>query len=79
MRSGRTVPMKVQTRGEEDGLKQFPTVKEAYVHALNTPDVWKISFYADNGERVRLVRSEEEPSQFFYEDLVTKVEGSLQH
>jgi hypothetical protein len=70
--------MKVQTRGEEDGLKLFHTVKEAYVYALNTPDVWKISFYADNGERVRLVRSEEEPSQFFYEDLETRIKEELQ-
>jgi hypothetical protein len=70
--------MKVQTRGKQDGLKLFPTVKEAYVYALTKPDVWKISFYADNGERVRLVRSEDDPTQFFHEDLVTKVKESLQ-
>lgn len=46
----------VQTRSEKNGLRTFPTIKEAMQHAEEDETVWKVSFPVANGERVRLVR-----------------------
>lgn len=46
--------MMVQTRSEENGLRQFDTIKEAFDHSLEDPTVWKISF-TYRQERVRLI------------------------
>jgi len=47
--------IEVQTRSEENGLKFFKTVKEAFEEANKDKTVWKISFSVGE-ERVRLVR-----------------------
>jgi hypothetical protein len=46
----------VQTRSESGGLEYFDTVQEALTYANEHEDVWKISFEAKTGERIRLVR-----------------------
>lgn len=46
----------VQTRSESGGLEYFDTVQKALVYANEHEDVWKISFEAKTGERIRLVR-----------------------
>jgi hypothetical protein len=46
----------VQTRSEMNGLVFFDTVAEAIRHAEIDDTVWKISFDASTGERIRLVR-----------------------
>ena len=49
----------VQTRSETNGLKNFPSLKEAMKYAdSDDPTVWKISFFLPNGEIVRLVMSD---------------------
>lgn len=47
----------VQTRSEENGIRDFDTVKEAIAHAKEDETVWKISFLAASGERVRLINT----------------------
>jgi len=53
----------VQTRSEENGLRYFPTLKDAIQHALSDKTVWKISFSLPNGEQVRMV------AQIAFEDI----------
>lgn len=48
--------MAVQTRNELGALQLFPTIEEALEHAKANPNVWKISFASESGERVRFVR-----------------------
>lgn len=46
-----------QTRSEESGIANFPSMKEAIEYAEEHPDVWKISFgIKQSQERIRLVR-----------------------
>lgn len=49
--------MKVQTRNSEGELQFFDTVKEAFDHADEDQTVWKVSFDAEDGSRVRFVES----------------------
>ena len=46
----------VQTRSEETGLANFQTIKEAIEYAARHEHVWKVSFNAQTGERVRLIK-----------------------
>lgn len=46
----------IQTRNGKDELQYFDTVKQAIAHANADKTVWNISFAAENGERVRLIR-----------------------
>lgn len=52
-------PIEVQTRSETDGLRLFPSLKEAMDHAARDESVWKVSFSLPTDERVRLVRRED--------------------
>jgi hypothetical protein len=61
--------MEVQVRSELTGLHYFSSIREALRYAKAHEDVWKISFDAENGERVRLVK--DELTEFWvYEDLL---------
>lgn len=46
----------IQVRSEETGIRTFPTVEKAFDEAILDSTIWKISFNAMTGERVRLVR-----------------------
>lgn len=49
--------MEVQTRSEANGIKHTPTIAVALKNAEEDTSIWKISFWTESGERVRLVRS----------------------
>ncbi len=49
--------MEVQTRDDKGGLVFFPTVAEAFEHAAQNPDVWKVSFNDESGTRLRFTRT----------------------
>jgi hypothetical protein len=49
----------VQTRNENSELRYFPTVKAALQHAKKDTSVWKISFYSETNERIRMARTSE--------------------
>lgn len=57
--------MEVQTRSEENGLRQFNSIKEAMEHAKKDSSVWKISFSVGD-EQIRLVKKD---NQFVYEPI----------
>lgn len=61
----REVKMEVQTRSEENGLRQFNSIKEAMEHAKKDSSVWKISFSVGD-EQIRLVKKD---NQFVYEPI----------
>lgn len=46
----------IQTRSEVTGIRNFPQIAEAMFAAKDDLTIWKISFNAANGDRVRLVR-----------------------
>lgn len=48
--------MQVQTRNDEGELRHFDSLLEAFNHARNDLTVWKVSFEAGTGERIRLTR-----------------------
>jgi len=67
--------MEAQTRSEENGLRTFNTLKEAFAHAEDTDiTVWKISFTVGGDgdhiapERVRLVRDPED-GRWMYDSI----------
>lgn len=45
----------IQTRSEVNGLSEYPLVKDAFNAAKKDGSIWKISFDAEDGSRVRLV------------------------
>lgn len=47
---------KYQTRSEENGLEYHPTLEAAHKAARKDPTIWKISYAVQNGDRIRLVR-----------------------
>ncbi len=47
--------MEVQTRNRNGEILQFKTLREAFLYADADYSVWKISFNAEDGTRVRLV------------------------
>lgn len=57
----------VQTRNHDGQLRYFASVHDALEHAIQDPDVWKVSFSLPNGERVRLVR---EMDGWMYETIM---------
>lgn len=68
-------PPEVQTRDGHGALCFFHTVKEAMEHAEKNPDVWKVSFAAEDGSRVRLVRRGTPLFRFWsYEPIELKTE-----
>jgi len=68
--------LEVQTRSVQGELRFFPTVKEAFAEAEKNQDIYKVSFGLTSGERVRLVRGED--NRFFYEDIMTEVLKNLE-
>lgn len=65
-----------QTRSEENGLKWFPTLREAFIEAKHDRTVWKVSTRLPNGEQVRLVRRSINNSyEWFYESIFGSHEG----
>lgn len=49
----------IQTRSEQTGVREFPTMAQAMAHATKDTTVWKISFLVgEEGEKeaIRLVR-----------------------
>lgn len=50
--------MEVQTRSEENGIRRFETIAEAFAHAELDETVWKVSF-THRGECFRFVRVED--------------------
>ncbi len=48
--------MEVQTRNEAGALQMFGSLREAFNHAEKDLSVWKVSFNAEDGSRVRLIR-----------------------
>lgn len=52
--------MDFQTRSEESGLNNFPSLALALEAAALDYSIWKISFSLPNGERVRLIGREKE-------------------
>lgn len=57
----------VQTRSETNGIRNFPSVKEALKHTTEDDTVWKVSFALASGERVRLVRTTAD--EWMYESI----------
>lgn len=58
--------MEVQTRSEENGLKFYSTLTDAFRASMLDSTIWKISFNAWDGTRVRLVRTSD---GWVYEDI----------
>jgi len=48
--------MEVQTRNEAGALQFFDSLRLAFNHAEKDMSVWKVSFNAEDGSRVRLIR-----------------------
>jgi len=51
------IPMEVQTRSETNGLKFHSTISDALHAAESDSTIWKVSFNAEDGTRIRLVKS----------------------
>lgn len=58
--------MITQVRTEDGEIKEFPTLEDAFCFATAFKTVWKISFSIETGERIRLIR---ENNQWIYEDI----------
>ena len=63
--------MEIQTRSEMNGLKFYKSLSYAFRAAKHDPTIWKISFNAEDGSRIRLVRTSQ---GWVYEDILTVVE-----
>ena len=61
-----------QTRSEENGIQTYITLIEALDMARRDNTIWKISFDAFNGERIRLVKTIE---GWTYENVITGDRG----
>jgi hypothetical protein len=48
--------MSFETRSEDNGLNEYQMLDEALEAAKKDKSIWKISFSALSGERIRLVR-----------------------
>lgn len=48
-----------QTRSEENGIENHTSVDKALKRGEEDGTIWKISFEAANGDRIRLVRSKD--------------------
>lgn len=58
----------IQSRSEETGIKLHKTLNEALQDAKEDKSIWKISFDAIDGSRVRLVRYEN-PDEWIYSPI----------
>lgn len=56
----------IQTRSETTGLMFHRTLDDAFKRAKRDDSVWKISFYAHDGTRIRLIRITQ---GWLYEDI----------
>lgn len=62
----------VQIRSETWGITTVPTIREAMRRAKADPTIWKISFDAESGERVRLTF--DELTEFWiYDDILETI------
>lgn len=61
-----------QTRSETNGLEFFQNGKEAFLHAIKDPTVWKISF-----DGVRLVRKEIGSDVWVYSPIERVIEATI--
>lgn len=59
-----------QTRSEKTGLDYFRNMRDAMNAAFYDRSIWKISFDAKNGDRIRLVRINDS-NNWMYEELLT--------
>ena len=59
--------MKYQTRSEVNGINFHLTLEEAFQRAEVDDSIWKISFNAEDGTRVRLIRTNE---GWTYQDIL---------
>lgn len=64
-----------QTRNEHGEILRHASVNDAMLHAREDPSVWKISFDAANGERIRLVQKGR--GTWVYEPLMPAVDAAL--
>lgn len=58
----------IQTRSEENGIRDFTSLAEAFSAAKKDPSIWKISF-SMNTERIRLVKHKD---MWIYEPIENK-------
>lgn len=66
----------IQTRNEDGQICYWTSLEAAFKHAIDTDDtIWKISFNAANGDRVRLVRHLNVNGEtiWLYQDLLEAV------
>ena len=61
----------VQVRSEETGIREYPTVLEAFNAAEDDKTIWKISFSLGE-ERVRFIRDENQLDNWRHEPLITE-------
>jgi hypothetical protein len=61
--------METQTRAHDGELKRYDSLVDAMKFAKANPQVWKVSFNAYDGTRVRLVRT---TIGWIYEDIMTE-------
>lgn len=70
-----------QTRSETNGLAYFETMKEAVAHAVENPDVWKISFGVKGktgvSERIRLVRFPPDINTWTYAPITDELDALM--
>lgn len=59
----------VQTRSEKNGLQMHDSIKNAIAASMKDDSIWKISFNAQSGERVRMTR-ENYAAPFIYDPLI---------
>jgi len=67
----------IQTRSESNGLQYCMSIKEAFDEAKRDHTIWKISFNAEDGSRVRLVLRESPEctiDTWCYEPLLAELE-----
>lgn len=66
--------MEVQTRSETNGVKFHTSISAAFKQARRDGTIWKISFNAEDGTRIRLIKMQD---GWKYESLMVEVEKIL--
>ncbi len=65
-----------QTRSEILGIAEWDSLEGALFYAEEHLTVWKISFFAENGERIRLVKNNDSKFELErMEDAIKEVVG----
>lgn len=59
----------VQIRSELTGIHDVASLEKAFAAAKEDSSIWKISFDAASGERVRLIKVPGEDAAWIYEDV----------